>query len=290
MKHLERDVFSQFGEDGIVASLVSELKTAKVSLTKTFVEFGAHNGILGSNSRNLLLNHGFSGVYIEANKSRFRELKKNTRGFPVVNINEFVTSTGNNCLESILRRNNALIEDLDLLIIDIDGNDYWIFESLNKCFPKIICVEFNPTIPIGVEFIQPKDSNVNFSSSASALLRLASSKGYSLVHMTSGNMFFIRRDLRSFLSNIVPSSESLEEIWTTAPKPTFVFSAIDGTVLLSNPFLLHWHRIVVNQKDIQKLPRVFRKSTGDYAIMIRFLFEIRYKLRRHFGRRLRKYI
>jgi hypothetical protein len=78
-----------------------------------------------------------------------------------------------------------------LLSIDIDGNDYYAWKAVKIYRPKIVIIEFNPTIPDPVEFIQPCNAKINQGSSLLALCKLAEEKSYHLISTTFTNAFFV---------------------------------------------------------------------------------------------------
>ena len=93
------------------------------------------------------MNKGWSGVLIEANKKKFRELQKTYLDVSkAVLINEFVNISGQNTLDEILSK-TAIPKEFDFLSIDIDSTDYHIWESLEIYRPKLVVIEFNPSIP-----------------------------------------------------------------------------------------------------------------------------------------------
>lgn len=123
LSNYAKQIYSQNGEDGIIEEIFNRIGIVK----GWFVEFGAWDGNYLSNTR-LLREKGWSGVYIESDKEHYRNLLKNTEGF--TNIFPFNSSV--NCSENNL--DNILIktpipQDFDLLSIDIDGNDYWIWKG-----------------------------------------------------------------------------------------------------------------------------------------------------------------
>ena len=153
LNSFKKKIFSQNGEDGIIEEILNRLGD---SVDKNCCEFGAWDGIHLSNIYNLVKNKNFKGLYIEGDNKKFLELKKNFEGQNVIPLNKYVSFDGKNSLDNILQENNFDIH-FDLLSIDIDGNDYHIFNSLNQFKPKIIIIEFNPLIPNEIEFIQKKD-------------------------------------------------------------------------------------------------------------------------------------
>lgn len=282
----ESNNFSQFGEDGVIQELLNRI-SSQVNLSRKAIEFGASDGIDCSNTRNLLLNHDFHVVYIESSKKLFRQLQDNTRDLSVSNILTFVNSTGLNTLEAVLKDHKLIEYDFDLLVIDIDGNDYWILESISNFRPKIICIEFNPTIPIDVSYIQPRDSSARHGSSALAIMTLAMAKGYSVVHATSCNLFLVRDELSKVILGDYESVNSLPDFIRNPAQPNHCFSAIDGTLVFTSDIFLHWHRIAKKPSKLQVLPFYLRKATGDYNPLQRLLFFLRFKLKSRISRLIR---
>lgn len=256
--------YSQFGEDGIVEKLLEVIPDKN----KWCVEFGAWDGVYLSNAFNLIKNHGYRSVLIEANSEKFEDLKINLKGFDAVLVNEFVTFDGENTLDRILSR-TEIPRDFDFLSIDIDGNDYYILESLNLYKPKIICIEYNFLIPNEVIYIQPKDFNVQRGASALATLNLARSKGYVLAAVTTSNLILV--DTR-YAKDLQITDAELSEFRDDSATKVFVFPGYDGRVLLSKPLMLGWHNVIVCEDDIQVLPKVLRRYRLDYNFLQRILY------------------
>ena len=146
--------FSQFGEDGIIQEILRRINHN--NLNNWCVEFGAGDGILYSNSYNLIKNHKYKAVLIESDKKKFNKLNQNINSDKVIKINKFVKFDGDDSLEHLLKK-TEIPRNFDLMSIDIDGCDYHIFQNLNYYKPKIVCIEFNHTIPNEVEFVQEKN-------------------------------------------------------------------------------------------------------------------------------------
>lgn len=174
---------SQFGEDGIIAKIFEIIG----SRSKVCVEFGAWDGFHLSNTANLWTN-GWKGVLIEGHAGRFRELTSNVKEHSCVCIQAYVSNDGDNSLEALLAT-HGVAPDIDLLSIDIDGNDYYILESLQTLRPRLIVCEYNPTIPADVDLFAEYGNY--FGASVSALERVARSKSYRLVALTDTNCFFV---------------------------------------------------------------------------------------------------
>jgi hypothetical protein len=181
-----RNVYSQFGEDGIIEKIFDIIGVR----SRTSIEFGAWDGFHLSNTANLWTN-GWKGILIEGVKSRFETLKNNVKDYDCICINAFVSRDGDNSLDSIIKR-AGIDPAVDLLSIDIDGDDYYVFESLTTVRPRVIICEYNPTIPAEIDLFA--EYNNYFGASVSALCRIANEKGYMLVAITETNCIFIHND------------------------------------------------------------------------------------------------
>ena len=145
--------YSQFGEDGLLEAIFERIGTAN----RWCCECGAADGIFFSNSRKLI-EEGWSAVLIEADEQQYTKLRelyyrKDAQGlvhqdYPVTcyrrrvtpsNQGEALTAT----FDQILSEQSAPL-DLDLLVIDVDGQDYWLFNSLVKYHPRVVMVEYDP--------------------------------------------------------------------------------------------------------------------------------------------------
>jgi hypothetical protein len=216
-----RNEYSQFGEDGIIEQIFKILGIS----SKVCVEFGAWDGFYLSNTANLWTN-GWKAILIEADKTKYKELVKNVKEYNCRCINAFVGYEGSNTLENILKR-QGISDDIDLLSIDVDGDDYYILESLEGLQPRLIVCEFNPTIPSHMELI-PEKGNY-FGCSALSLVKLAETKGYRLVAVSDGNCFFVRvEDFHKFAAY----ETNLESIMTKKHL-TYLITGFDGDYILS---------------------------------------------------------
>jgi hypothetical protein len=151
------NVTSQNGEDGIIAKVLETIGDS----TKWCVEFGAWDGRHLSNTFNLIASRGYSAVLIEGSKERFRELERTFKDDPKVRcVNAFVGFTAADGLDAILAR-AGIPKDFDVLSIDIDGNDYHVWKAVATYRPRVVVIEYNPTIPSAVDFVQVADMTVN---------------------------------------------------------------------------------------------------------------------------------
>jgi hypothetical protein len=186
LDHL-RNEHSQWGEDGILDKLFGLMGVE----SGYFVEFGAWDGIHFSNTY-ALYRKGWSGCYIEGNSTRFLELQKNVTADRVTNVNVFVTIDGENSFDSIMARVKAP-PYIEVLSIDIDSDDLAIWRSISTYVPKVVIIEYNPTIPFDTEFENVRGKN--WGNSALSLVKLGSEKGYDLVCATNTNLIFLKRNL-----------------------------------------------------------------------------------------------
>ena len=265
-----KNVHSQYGEDGIVEEILSRLEPIAAP-ERYCVEFGAWDGKYLSNTYHLIANKGFHAVLIEADPSKFKILCENIPQDTVTKINKFVTFQGSNTLDSLLA-STRLPADFDFLSIDIDGNDYHVLESLKQYRPKLICIEYNPTISNEVSYVQPRDFAIKRGASPLSLCSLASRFGYAVVASTSCNLFFLRRE---FLTAVGLQSEpTLEDVRDDKGAKIFVFCGYDGSILLSKPLTMDWHQLTIAPKDLQVLPSMLRRYPDDYNVLQRIRFKV----------------
>lgn len=268
-----RNVTSQNGEDGIIEKILEVIGETN----KWCVEFGCWDGKKLSNTYNLIVNKGYSAILIESNKRRFAQLLKTyEHNEKVIPLNCFVGFNEDNCLDTILKSTPAP-KNFDLLCIDIDGNDYHVWGAIKNYKPKVVVVEFNPTIPPVIEFIQPRDIHITQGSSLLSISKLAKSKGYELVCVAGGNAFFV--DSKYFnLFGI--KDNSVSQIWTDQSAITHIFCGFDGTVFLASYRKLRWQDITIRESKVQQLPKWARKRVGDRNIIRRKLGKIYRRLRK----------
>jgi hypothetical protein len=192
-------VFSQHDEDGIIQFLISHLEIKN----PTFIEFGVEN-YEESNTRFLLMNENWQGLVMDASQENVAYIREDkiSRRWDLQAKCSFITRDNINDL----LRQSGFDEDLGLLSIDIDGNDYWIWEAIDCVRPRIVIVEYNSLFgldPVSIayqaDFYRTKAhySNLYYGCSLSALAYLADKKGYILVgsNQRGNNAFFVRKDI-----------------------------------------------------------------------------------------------
>lgn len=179
-----KNITSQAGEDGIIEKIFEILNIDK----GWCVDVGAY-GMSKSNTYSLIAK-GWNGILIDMIVGVNR-LKRIYKGFNNVNIVCAKVDLDFNNLDRILKESDCP-SNIDLLSIDIDGNDYYIWKSLKYYTPTIVIMEFNPVMGLD-EYIQPVDGNGG--TSLTSIYNLGKELGYELIATTTLNAFFVKRGL-----------------------------------------------------------------------------------------------
>lgn len=267
LHNYKRNVYSQYGEDGVLEKIFEILP----ELDRWCVEFGAWDGSFLSNTKNLIESKNYSAVLIEGNEKKSAELKKqHSSKTNVYTINSYVGFSENDSLDEILSE-IPIPKTFDLLSIDIDGNDYHVWKALKKYHPKVVVIEFNPTIQNEVRFVQAADLNINQGSSLRSIVELGGEKGYELVFVSKVNAIFVKKE---FYGLFELESNSIEELRLDSDLITNLFVGFDGTVFIDGFGKLPWHGIEINQSKIQSLPGFLRTFKSNYNFMQRRLYSI----------------
>ncbi len=189
--------FSQNGEDGIIAEVFRRVGTTN----RYFVEFGAADGF--ENNTVLLLRQGWSGFWIEGDpelvKTARRHFHQEIDGGQLTVMQSFITAEN---IEDLFR-GGKVPEEFDLLSIDIDRNDYYVWRAISHYRPRVVVIEYNPIYPPTMSWVVPYDPSAMWDSttrtgaSLKALEELGAQMGYALVgcNLTGVNAFFVRKDL-----------------------------------------------------------------------------------------------
>ena len=192
-------VYSQSDEDGILHEIFRRIGAGH----RTFIEIGTGNGL--ENNTLFLLIQGWRGVWLEASARRVSLARKKLE--PLVSEGRlrveqcFVTAA--NVDETIARLVPG--REIDLLSIDIDGNDYYVLRALQSVMPRVIVVEYNAKFPADVHWIMEYnethrwDETDYFGASLKGFEALLSERGYALLgcNLLGCNAFFARKDLVS---------------------------------------------------------------------------------------------
>lgn len=180
----KHDIHSQNGEDGILQKLFEVLGVTN----GCFCEFGAWDGKHLSNTY-LLYTRGWRGCYIEGDATRFLDLKKNITRSDTACVHAFVGTEGENSLDNILTRSLPDGVHVDLLSIDIDSDDLAVWQSLRRYRPSVVVIEYNPTIPIDIHYVNPRGENKG--NSPRSIFEFGRQSGYELVAVTQTNLIFL---------------------------------------------------------------------------------------------------
>jgi hypothetical protein len=188
----EQSVFSQNGEDGVIREVFKRIGTSD----KHFVEIGASDGT--ENCTRNLVEHGWSGVWVEADQQR---------AVKAASISSNVTVIGQPAKRSTiahLLRQVGVPSRVDLLVVDIDSDDLGILQAAVPALePRVIVVEYNAAFTYNAAWALPPgkltgwDGTFRHGASLQALDSVASASGYSLIHCdsTGVNAFFVRSEL-----------------------------------------------------------------------------------------------
>lgn len=248
-----KNAYSRYGEDGILEKLVTLVSAEHLFV----VDVGAWDGITHSRSRNLIANHRWNALLIDNVKTNISLLKDVNTAYPKVNIQHGYDTQGNNSLNAIFA-NHSVPENFEVLVLNVYGMEYQLWESLTTHKPKIVAVQFNPTIPNDIKFIQANDFSVHQGASLRALRELAQYKGYELVGVTLETAFFVKRKyFYRLFETIGAQYHDLDAIFS--PIQMQLFQLYDGTIVLNGLNRLLWHGLRIDEEKLQVVPKSLRK-------------------------------
>lgn len=201
LQNAEFKVFSQYGEDGILQYLIRE--TGISHDEEIFIEFGVQD-YLESNTRFLLQGDHWRGVIIDGSQEYMENVRRSDLYWrnDLTAINAWIDRDNINSIIS----NAGFNGNIGILSIDIDGNDYWVWERIDVVNPVIVVIEWNSvfgskytvSVPYAPDFDRASAhySCLYWGASMRAFEYLADKKGYVLVgsNRVGNNIFFVRRD------------------------------------------------------------------------------------------------
>lgn len=217
IRQAEFKVFSQFGDDGIIQYLVH--RTGISAIERRFVEFGVEN-YEESNTRFLLVNDNWDGLVIDGDPQNVRHIR-NDRIYWRHNLIALCAFIDADNIDDLIA-SSGFSGDIGLLSIDIDGNDYWVWERINCTRPVIVVVEYNSVFGCEHAVSVPYDrafqrasahySHLYWGCSIKALEWLAKKKGYALVgsNGAGNNAYFVRRDRLSGIRELTAQEAYVE--------------------------------------------------------------------------------
>lgn len=202
MNPVSKEIYSRQGEDVLVLGMLEEMAIS----TGFYVDLGASDGIKGSNTLAFACRNWF-GVAIEADEALHQRLVANMACYHRVGVvHKRVTCEKGNTLDELLVQVKCP-HAFDLLSIDIDGNDYWVWKNLSY-EPKIVVIEYNchfentesKAMPYSADHTWDGDSH--YGASAKAMCDLAAKKGYVLVYCVSpSNLIFVKQKYAGLYPN-----------------------------------------------------------------------------------------
>ena len=199
---IEMRFHSQNGEDGIIQLLIEAAGT----VTKRSVEICAGDGV-ECNTANLLINHGWTGLLVDGGEGLVTRGRDFYEGGPETWIHPPTLKQAWVTAENVnqLVKEAGFDGDIDLLSVDLDGMDYWIWKALDCVRPRIVVAECNGVwgpyeslaVPYEPEFVWEGGGSAYAGATIAAMCKLGSEKGYRLVgaQRYGFNAFFVREDL-----------------------------------------------------------------------------------------------
>lgn len=233
IREAEFKVFSQFGDDGIIQYLIGFVKPR----VDTFVEFGVED-YEEANTRFLLMNDNWKGLIIDGSSAFINHIKHSSFywRYSLKAIDSFVT------VENInqLLVSNGISDQIGLISIDIDGNDYWVWKAITAVEADIVVIEYNSlfgsersiTVPYKADFMreQAHYSYLYFGASLPALYDLALEKGYAFVgcNQAGNNAYFVKKDKLNGLSALSVKEGYVYSRFRENRNQAGVMSHVDG--------------------------------------------------------------
>ncbi|MFX1394857.1 MAG: hypothetical protein ACFFAH_14955 [Promethearchaeota archaeon] len=226
-------VFSQTDEDGILHYIFSLIGTTnKVCLEIAFTS------PYGSNTTNLILNHGWNSILICETKRQVNRVKQFFTSHshawdlsilvnPPVIYSKWITAENiNKVIQEGLNDLEIKDKEIDLFSLDIDGMDYWIWKALKIVEPNVVIVEYNHvmgyksiTIPYKPDF-KSSFENSYFGASLPAYIKLAKKKGYRLVGVNNlyNNAFFVKNEIGKDILPEISYEKCIQKRWNSLRK------------------------------------------------------------------------
>lgn len=213
---VEFQVFSQFGDDGIIQYLVHSLPIGE----RTFIEFGVERYV-EANTRFLLVKDKWKGMVLDGSVENVRYIRDDPiyTAYDVHAEQAFISAENVNALFET----HGFTGKIGLLSIDIDGMDYWVWRAVRIVDPAIVVIEYNSTfgpsrpivVPYDATFLREKahSSRLYYGASLAALQHLGQEKGYTFIgcNGNGNNAYFVRDDLAD-----LPSVKGLERQFVDA--------------------------------------------------------------------------
>ena len=191
----ELRVFSQNGEDGVLAEILTRVGTGE----RSFVEFGVESGREGMCVYLADVAH-WHGLFMDGDAHAFTALERKYRADDRVRTHCAIVTPAN--VQQLFAAADVPAEPA-VLSIDVDGTDYWIWEAIDNYRPRVVVIEYNSALDPHRRLVQPADlkdgwdGTEYFGASLAAMRAMGERKGYRFVHaeLCGVNAFFVREDL-----------------------------------------------------------------------------------------------
>jgi hypothetical protein len=230
---VEFKVYSQWGEDGIIEWLLQRIPVS----SNRFIEFGVEN-YSEANTIFLLKNRNWSGLVIDSNEEYVDALRKGEIywKYDLTAVSAFINRDN---IDSILVA-NGFSGRVGILSIDIDGNDYWVWDSIKSADPDIVICEYNAVfgdlypiaVPYAEEFsrMSAHRSGLYYGAGIKAIELLATRKGYSLLGSNSAgnNVFFVKNEFCRLVSDAIESKKGLPSVFRESRDHRGILSFLRG--------------------------------------------------------------
>ena len=187
---IDKGFYAQRGEDIVIKHMFDTLGINDGCC----MEFGARDGVVGSNTFWFCKNWGFKGLMVEGDPKYYPELLETAKAHPNIIPEKLYIDCKDNTIDSVLAKHDFPV-DLDLLSIDIDSNDYWVWKSVVQFRPKVVVIEFNPNYKESLTIEYQENlrwrQTSYYGATAPALYKLGQEKGYDLIYNAPYNLIFI---------------------------------------------------------------------------------------------------
>lgn len=189
--------YSQHDEDGMVQEIFKRIGVSN----RVFVEFGVGDGT--ENNTVYLLMSGWRGLWIDGSEANANAIRRDFSSLIHTGQLRFVQGfVDRDSINGIIEKAD-ISGEIDLLSIDIDGNDYWVWQVISVVQPRAVVIEYNAVFRPPVAVVAEYDKQFvwkgtgYYGASLKALESLGSRKGYALVgcSLSGINAFFVRKDL-----------------------------------------------------------------------------------------------
>jgi hypothetical protein len=264
LQEVEFKVFSQFGDDGIIQYLIHAIGIP--TERRIFIEFGVEN-YEEANTRFLLMNDNWCGLIMDGSAANIRHVQQSSLYWKhdLTAVAAFIDRDNVNSLF----REHGFTGEIGLLSIDIDGNDYWVWERIEGINPIIVIIEYNSvfgwqravTIPYDPAFrrTQAHYSNLYWGCSLQALCLLGEQKGYAFIgcNGAGNNAYFVRKDRLGPLKINAAEEGYVESHFRESRSPLGELSYLSGDDRLHE--IRNMDVYDIEQKQISKIVDVFKQ-------------------------------